>query len=141
MGKRVGESLNKVLLSFMNRTLVECLQEEESPREIAALQAEIFLGIGLKMNEHQLRKFIIDLVRWSEAKSEMEDGLSFNYRKIAVAQIYCLMAESLQSLFNPFYGYIFDGFLKDLQTITKAFEGREKSGLAKDLKRQREANS
>jgi hypothetical protein len=70
--KGVGDSLNKTLLGFINRTLVEYLQSEESPKEIVKLQSEIFLNIALKMNEGQLRKSIIDLVRWSENKSELE---------------------------------------------------------------------
>jgi hypothetical protein len=118
--KGLGDSLNKTLLNFVNRTLTDCLQNEENPQEIVRLSAEVFLSASLKMNEHQLRKFIIDLVRWSEMKSEAEENLPFNYRKISIAQIYCLMAEKLQSLFTPFYGYIFDSLVKDLQTIVKS---------------------
>jgi hypothetical protein len=68
-----------------------------------------------------LRKAIIDLVRWSEAKSEVEEGLPFNLRKIVVAKIYCLLAENLQGLFNPFFGYTFEATLKDYAAITQYF--------------------
>lgn len=122
--KGLGDSLNKTLLNFTNRTLLECFHNEENPQEIVRLSSEVFLNIALKMNEHQLRKYIIDLVRWSEMKSEVEDSLPFNYRKISVVQIFSLMAEKLQSLFTPFYGYIFDSLIKDLQAINKTYEGK-----------------
>jgi hypothetical protein len=102
------------------------------------LEAEVFLQIGLKMNENQLRKSIIDLVRWSEAKSEIEEGLPFNLRKVVVAQIFGLLEESLLSLFNPFYGYIFEATLKDFQAINKYFENKEKPARGGELKRSRE---
>lgn len=138
--KGVGDSLNKTLLNFMNSTLTQYLQNEENPQQIVRLQSEIFLQIGLKMNEHQLRKFIIDLVRWSEMKSEIEENLPFNYRKLAVAQIYCLLSENLQALFNPFFGYIFDSIIKDYQNVTKAYQSKAKSAASKDIKRSREGN-
>ena len=85
--KGLGDSLNKTLLNFTNRTLLECFHNEENPQEIVRLSSEVFLNIALKMNEHQLRKYIIDLVRWSEMKSEVEDSLPFNYRKISSVSI------------------------------------------------------
>jgi hypothetical protein len=80
-------------------------------------------------------------VRWSEAKSETEDGLSFNYRKLAVAQIYCLMSHQLHALFNPFYGYVYESFIGDLQAIQQSYEDKAKDTPSKGLKRQREPNS
>ena len=84
------------------------------------LQSEIFVEIALKMNESQLRKFIIDIVRWSETKTDTEENLPFNLRKIPVAKVFTLLSERLQSLFNPFFGYIFEAFLKDFQSITNS---------------------
>lgn len=70
-GKGVGDSLNKTLLALINRTLINYAESEENPENIVKLQSEVFLGLGLKMNEGQLRKFIIDLVRWGETKTEI----------------------------------------------------------------------
>lgn len=69
--KGVGDSLNKTLLHLINRTLTTFAEAEENPETIIKLQSQIFLGLSLKMNESQLRKFIIDLVRWSETKTEI----------------------------------------------------------------------
>lgn len=119
-GKGVGDSLNKTLLQLVNRTLITFAESEEDPESILKLQAEVFLGLGLKMNESQLRKAIIDLVRWSETKTDIEDSLPFNLRKLSVSQIFCLLAEHLQALFNPFFGYIFESVLKDYESIANS---------------------
>lgn len=51
------------------------------------------------------------------------------------------MAEKLQSLFTPFYGYIFDSMIKDLQNITQHFESKDKSSQSSGLKRARQTNN
>ena len=88
----VSDYLNKTLLLFLNRCLVTFIENEHKLDEIERLNAQIFMEISLKINEHQLRKFIIDLVRWSEMKFEVIEELPFNYRKIVVAKIYCIMS-------------------------------------------------
>jgi hypothetical protein len=70
-GKGVGDSLNKTLLGLISRTLITYAEGEENPESIVKLQSEGFLGLALKMNEGQLRKFLIDLVRWGETKTEI----------------------------------------------------------------------
>lgn len=102
-----------------------------------ALNANIYLQLGLKMNEHQLRRLIIDLVRWSEVKSEAVEELPFNYRKIVVAKIYCLMAGHLKTFFTPFYGYVYESFSKDLAAIKQDEDHMAKNSIKKDMKRQR----
>lgn len=39
-------------------------------------------------------------------------------RKIVIGWIYCKLSAQLKGLFNSFYGYVFDSYLKDLQTIS-----------------------
>ena len=48
--KGIGNTLNKTLLSFMSRTLINSLESEENPDKIVELQAQIFLQLSLKMN-------------------------------------------------------------------------------------------
>ena len=54
-------------------------------------------------------------------KFEVIEELPFNYRKIVVAQIYCLMTEKLGSLFIPFYGYTYESFSNDLVSIKQSY--------------------
>ncbi len=60
---------------------------------------------------------LIDFVRWSETKQNEEISISFNMRKILIAAMFSKLSSSLGSLFTPFYGYVFDSFLKDLEMI------------------------
>jgi hypothetical protein len=53
-------------------------------------------------------------------------------RKIIISSIFSKLSSNLGSLFTPFYGYIFDSWLKDLDEIVKARKER-----SKELKRQR----
>lgn len=46
--------------------------------------------------------------------------------------MYCKLSKSLGSLFTPFYGYVFDSYLKDLDLIVNT-----KLDKIKDGKRQR----
>ncbi len=39
-------------------------------------------------------------------------------RKIVLAEIYIKLSENLKNLFTPFYGYVFDSYLKDMDIIT-----------------------
>ena len=103
----VGDSLNQTLLIFSSRCLLTSLENEQNPSQIVDLCSTAFLNLTLKMNEHQLRKFIIELVRWSEMKSEISGTLPFNERKIVVARVYSLLAAHLQTLFLPFFGYVY----------------------------------
>ena len=41
-------------------------------------------------------------------------------RKIFIAAIFCKLSTNLGSLFTPFYGYVFDSYLKDLDLIVNA---------------------
>lgn len=72
----------------------------------------------LKFNENELRKVLIDFVRWSEVKQNEEISIKFNMRKIVIGWIYCKLSAQLKGLFTSFYGYVFDSYLKDLQAIT-----------------------
>jgi hypothetical protein len=40
-------------------------------------------------------------------------------RKIVLSAIFCQLSKSLGSLFTPFYGYIFDSYLKDFGAISQ----------------------
>lgn len=82
----------------------------------------------LKFNENELRKVLIDFVRWSEVKQNEEIAISFNMRKIFIASVFCKLSASLGGLFTPFYGYVFDSYLKDLDLIVGAKVEKLKDG-------------
>lgn len=68
------------------------------------------------MNENDLRKNIINLVRFGSetTKEDKNYGLLFNSRKNLVMIIYRNLTERLGELFIHFYGYIFEETVKDL---------------------------
>lgn len=41
-------------------------------------------------------------------------------RKIVLSTIYSKLSAHLGNLFTPFYGYVFDSYLKDFEIITSA---------------------
>jgi hypothetical protein len=53
-------------------------------------------------------------------------------RKIIISSIFCKLSTNLGNLFTPFYGYVFDSYLKDLDLIVS-----EKTEKSKEAKRQR----
>ncbi len=69
--------------------------------------------MSLKFNENELRKILIDFVRWSETKQTEEVNIPFNMRKIVISVIFSKLSSTLGTLFTPFYGYVFDSYLHD----------------------------
>lgn len=59
-------------------------------------------------------------------------------RKIVIGWIYSKLSGHLKGLFTSFYGYVFDSYLKDLQTISESESKKEKLS---DNKRHRSSNT
>lgn len=55
-----------------------------------------------------------------------------------MAQCYLSMGSNLGPLFTPFYGYIYESFIRDMVAIGTGIDSRTK--VSKDIKRQREGN-
>jgi hypothetical protein len=72
------------------------------------------------MNDNQLRKIIIDYVRWASEKTNSDDiaHLHFNARKNLLLTIFIKLSDKLGDLFTHFYGYIFEDIVKDLKSLT-----------------------
>lgn len=49
-------------------------------------------------------------------------------RKIILSAIFCKLSSTLGSLFTPFYGYVFDSYLKDLEVIVDSKGSSGKGG-------------
>ena len=49
-------------------------------------------------------------------------------RKIFIAAVFERLSSSLGGLFTPFYGYVFDSFLKDVDVIVSAKVEKLKDG-------------
>lgn len=71
------------------------------------------------MNENQLRKIIIDYVRWSAERTNSDDAASlmFNSRKSFVLIIFEQLSNKLGDIFTHFFGYLFEDLVKDLKTL------------------------
>ena len=82
-------------------------------------QAEVFVNLSLKMNDNQLRKVIIDYVRWASEKTSNDSiaRLAFNSRKNLLINIFERLSLKLGDLFTHFYGYIFEILTKDLEDM------------------------
>lgn len=63
----------------------------------------------MKMNDNQLRKIIIDYIRWSSEKTNFDNfnGLVINSRKNLLIVIYKKLSFKIGELFNTYYGFIF----------------------------------
>ena len=82
-------------------------------------QAEVFVNLSLKMNDNQLRKVLIDYVRWASEKTNSDSmaRLTFNSRKNLLVNIFEKLSNKLGDLFTHFYGYIFEIITKDLEDM------------------------
>jgi hypothetical protein len=71
----------------------------------------------MKMNDNQLRKIIIDYVRWSSEKtsSDVGAGLIFNSRKNLLVLTFNKLSNKIGELFNQYYGFIFEDIVNDLK--------------------------
>ena len=71
------------------------------------------------MNDNQLRKVIIDYVRWASEKTNSDQiaRLAFNSRKNLLINIFEGLSLKLGDLFTHFYGYIFEIITKDLEDM------------------------
>lgn len=63
--------------------------------QIQRLQADIFQLIVLKLNEHQLKKVINNLVSWSNKEQQVEHHLPFNYRKPVLVRVCIRLLETM----------------------------------------------
>lgn len=70
----------------------------------------------MKMNDNQLRKVIIEYVRWAAERTEADESASFifNSRKNLLYIVFEKISRKIGELFNHFYGYIFEDVVRDL---------------------------
>lgn len=59
------ESIWKTTQQFFARSITTKVEAEESLAQISQMEAQVFVKQAMKMNENQLRKVLIDYVRWS----------------------------------------------------------------------------
>lgn len=77
----------------------------------------------MKTNEIQLRKFFMNIVSWSERVfPEHECGYKFpHYRKIILMKIVFQLSETMTSLFTPFFHFIFDTQIAQLNQFAALY--------------------
>ena len=85
------------------------------------------------MNEDELRKLVIDYLRWS-SQINKNDAFIFNPRKSLLMILFKKLSKKLGELFNNFYGYIFESLLEDFSNFN-CFE--EKVSTKDSAKRRR----
>ena len=96
------------------------IENEESFKDLHERQANVFVSQALKMNEDQLRKVIIDYVRWSSERTNSDSNLNlhFNSRRNLLYVVFQKLVSKLGDLFIQFYGYIFEDIVKDLKSLS-----------------------
>lgn len=135
------ESIWKTCQTFFGKSLASVIENEDSFESLHQKQADVFVSQALKMNEDQLRKVIIDYVRWSSEKTSNEAlvNLHFNSRRNLLYIIYQKLTEKLGDLFTHFYGYIFEDVVRDLKSLSIYEES--KSFLISEKSQKRERSS
>lgn len=66
----VAHLLVKTLQYYASKIIHTSITDEVDLNNLYELVAEIFLEMTLKFNENELRKVLIDFVRWSEVKQK-----------------------------------------------------------------------
>jgi hypothetical protein len=119
--EKVGfESIWKPTQLFFARCLTILVEEEQPFEALHNQQAEVFVSQALKMRDGQLRKIVIDYVRWAAERIDCDNHmrLHFGSRKGLLLKMFERLSDKLGDLFTHFFGYIFDDMVEDIKTLT-----------------------
>lgn len=120
-----AEAYKDILFSFYKEILAlpENKQSELSLKEIKRLSksaSDSFSSFALSLTNQQLKPCFLEIAHWCLEKTESQE-YSF-HRLLSLFSITVSLAETLKSLFIPYYIYIFDVIVDLMNTVYEAYK-------------------